>query len=108
VIDKIMRKLNTTLKTAGTVYTAGTFVFMNSLHFRLLISTPTEPRNFYVAVPSGADQRNMGVRFAMKVLEFDCYQNENGVLWDQGYIVKLRRFHVGFYRQVVGLVARSS
>lgn len=83
VIDKIMRKLNTNAKTAGTLAVAGTFVFMNNHHFRLVIDTPTEPRNFYISVPRAPTQRNMGVRFAMKVLEFDCYANSNGVLWDK-------------------------
>ncbi len=83
VIDRIMRKLNTITKTAGQIATPGTFVFLNNYHFRLVIDTPTEPRNFYVAVPRAPTQRNMGVRFTMKVLEFDCYQNANGVLWDK-------------------------
>ncbi len=83
IIDKIMRKLNTNSKTAGTIATPGTFVFMNNYAFRLLINTPTEPRNFPISVPRAPTQRNMGVRFAMKVLEFDCYQNSDGVLWNK-------------------------
>lgn len=83
VLTKVMRKLNTGSKTAGTIATAGTFVFLNSLFYRLVLDCATQPRNFPVAVPRAPTQRNMGTRFTMKVLEFDCYAHPNtGVLWD--------------------------
>jgi len=82
VMAKVVKKLNSNTKVWGAIATPGTFVFMNNLHYRLVVDTPTDPRNFYVAVPRAPTQRNCGVRFAMKVLEFDCYKNDAGVLWD--------------------------
>src|SRR5262245_32056602 len=63
VMDKVLRKLNTLTKVAGSIGVAGTFVFANAYSFRLVIDTPTQPRNFWRAVPRAPTQRNMGVRF---------------------------------------------
>jgi len=82
VLTKVMKRLNAAGKTAGSVGTVGQFVFATAVEFRLVLDTPVEPKNFYRAVPRAPTQRNMGVRFTMKVLEFDCYKNNNGVIWD--------------------------
>lgn len=82
VLGKVMRRMNDALKTAGTIGTVGRFMFLNGLHFRLVIDSPTDPKNFYRAIPRAPTNRNMGTRFTMKVIEFDCYKNENGVLYN--------------------------
>lgn len=82
VLTKVMKRLNAAGKTAGTVGTVGRFVFLNSEFFRLVIDTPTDPKNFVRAVPRAPTNRNMGTRFTMKVIEFDCYKNDSGVLYD--------------------------
>lgn len=80
VLSKVMKRLKDVAKVEGTVATPGTFVFLNSLAFRLVIDSPTNPKNFLRAVPRAPTQRNMGTRFTTKVLEFDCYKDANGVL----------------------------
>ena len=82
ILAKVMKRLNEDAKTAGTVGTVGHFVFLNASEFRLVINTPTDPKNFLRAVPRAPTQRNMGTRFTMKVVEFDCYKNSNGVLYN--------------------------
>jgi hypothetical protein len=82
VLNKVMKRINLATKGTGILGEPGTFIFMNNYHFRLTVASPTDPRNYYIAIPRAPTQRNMGVRFAMKVMEFDCYANAQGVLWD--------------------------
>jgi hypothetical protein len=81
VVDKVQARLNTA-KTRGEIGTPGFFIFLNDVAFRLLINSPNNPQNFLRAVPRAPTQRNMGVRFTMIVMEFDCYKNDNGVLYN--------------------------
>lgn len=83
ILAKVMKRLNAAAKTAGARGTVGRFVFLNSEFFRLVIDTPTNPKNFPVAVPRAPTNRNMGTRFTMKVLEFDCYFDAQGVLYNE-------------------------
>lgn len=82
VLAKVMKRRNAAAKTAGTVDTPGRFVFLNSEFFRLVIDSPTDPRNFLRAIPRAPTQKNMGVRFTMKTIEFDCYKNDSGVIYN--------------------------
>jgi hypothetical protein len=84
VMNKVMARLNlpASPKVRGTIGTPGYFMFLNGATTRLLINTPTDPQNFLRAVLRAPTQRNMGVRFTMAVLEFDCYKNANGVLYN--------------------------
>lgn len=82
VLTKVMKRRLSATKTAGTVDTPGRFVFLNSEAFRLVVNTPTDPKNFLRALPRAPTQRNMGTRFTMKVLEFDCYKDGSGVLYN--------------------------
>lgn len=80
ILAKVMKRLNDAGKTSGAVGTVGKFIFLNSIGFRLCIDSPADPHNFPLAVPRAPTQRNMGTRFTMKVLEFDCYKDSNGVI----------------------------
>jgi len=82
ILSKVMKRLNDATKTEGTVPTPGRFVFLNADWYRLLINTPTDPKNFLRAIPRAPTQRNMGTRFTMKVIEFDCYKDDSGVLYN--------------------------
>lgn len=82
ILAKVMKRINDASKVAGARGTVGYFLFLNAKTFRLLIHTPTEPYNFLRAVPRAPTQRNMGTRFTMKVLEFDCYFDDAGVLYN--------------------------
>jgi hypothetical protein len=82
ILAKVMKRLNEVAKVTGAHGTIGRFLFLNALTYRLVIDTPTEPKNFLRAVPRAPTQRNMGTRFTMKVLEFDCYADDSGVIYN--------------------------
>lgn len=75
--------------TAGSPYSssgAGTLVFSGTKYFRLLIASPTEPRNFIVAIPRSNNEINKGTKFSTQVFEFECHADSSGVLWNTAVI----------------------
>lgn len=69
--------------TAGTPPTAGTMIFSGSKDFRLLVHSVNLPFNFPRAVPRSAIEMNNGTKYATMVIEFTCYKDANGVLYNQ-------------------------
>ncbi len=84
VLNKVQARINnpSSPKTRGAIGTVGIFMFANALTYRLLINTATDPQNFVRCIPRAPTQRNMGTRFTMAVVEFDCYKNDSGVLYN--------------------------
>lgn len=68
--------------TAGTVGTPGTLVFANTYEYRLLIASTNQPYNFTRAVPRSAISINKGTRHSRLLLEFECYKDASGYLWN--------------------------
>lgn len=72
--------------TAGSpmVIDPGTLIFTAGKHFRLLISTPTDPRNFLLAIPRMPRELNKGTKFSTLVTEWECHADPNNgnVLWN--------------------------
>lgn len=67
---------------AGTPPTSGSLVFGSGGAMRLVIASPSRPRNFPRAVPRGAFQINKGTRYSRFIVDFTAYKSASGILWN--------------------------
>ena len=69
--------------TAGTPMGPGTLVFQDRQEFRLLLKTVRKPMNFERAFPRQAVEQNKGTKFSTLVVEFECHEDDVGVLYNE-------------------------
>ena len=63
--------------TPGTPSLSGTLMFQDSKCYRLLLNSPSEPRNFLRAFPRMPIEINAGTKFSTLVVEFECHKDDN-------------------------------
>ena len=81
VADKLLPRLRG--GTAGTPGAPGTLMFQDSKSYRLLLNSASEPRNFLRTFPRMPIEMNAGTKFTTLVIEFECHENENGILYNE-------------------------
>lgn len=68
--------------TAGSPSASGTLMNANGA-MRLLVDTPTRPYNFPQAFPRKPIEVNRGTKFSTLIIEFECHENQDGVLYNR-------------------------
>lgn len=79
VVAKIEAKING--GTTGQTTTAGTLYFAGAYYYRLLLTATNFTRNYLAAIPRQPQGLNVGSKFSVKRLVFDCHA-VNGVMWN--------------------------
>ncbi len=67
--------------TAGTIGTAGSLVFQQSLYFRVLLTGSNFTRNYLACIPRNAFGFNSGTRYTRATMEWECH-GLNGTMWN--------------------------
>ncbi|MGD9644319.1 MAG: hypothetical protein AB7U73_01315 [Pirellulales bacterium] len=81
----ILKKVESRIRNGawGVPGSAGTLRLNTTNSYRLVIHTPTDPRNFPLAVPTGALETNKGTKYSEAILEWTAYKNASGILVDE-------------------------
>ncbi len=69
--------------TFGSVPLPGQLIMAGQQYARLLLATPTGPRNYLRAIPRMPIEHNAGTKFTILVVEFECHAPAGGgVMFD--------------------------
>lgn len=82
-VADIVEKFASQASVIGTPISPGTLGFASNHSLRVLIDSPTGPRNFLRCLPTGPSESNHGTKAMEKFFEFTAYEDANGVLWNE-------------------------